>query len=1094
VHLTGRYTYPLLGLLACVLALLLLAGVALAAPTLNSPVNNSSQVDNAIALSTKAFPSGAPAVVVTVVDSYADSLAAPVLASVYGGPLLFTSSSSLSPSVATELARLKPQKVFLVGLSSTLVAAVQAAVPGLTDPEQIVVIKGSDRYETAALVAREIAARQGSVSQAVIVPGDNYYAAVAASTLAANRGWPLILTPAAGPFPQVSADTLAELGLSAGLVVGTNLTPSGFTVTKRITGTATSNDPDGRYDLCAKLADYAASQGWLSFAAIGLVPGDKYSDGQIAAAYLAKDKGVLLFSKASALAEPTATALKTRATQIKKIDFVGLGWPVYREVKSLNSPRITGLSATGGPVAGGNKVVVTGSALTGVTKVRVGKVDVPSSDWKVDSATQLTILSMPPAFGPGPAEVTAYNFWGASPANVKDIYLYRYDGPVPNGHKIVEEAIKYVGIPYLWAGESPSTGFDCSGLVKYVYSKFGISLPHYSRSQATYGTAVAKEDLLPGDLVFFYSPISHVGIYVGGGLMINAPRSGDLVTIEDAFRSSYNCARRLISPYFRYEENDANLAYSGTWSSGSSSSYSGGSFRYTKSAGASVTVTFSGTSLCWITKKSPVYGKAKVTLDGQAPVTIDLYSASTLYQQKVWETGKLASGTHTVKIEWTGLKNSAASNTYINLDAFDVLGTLAQASVAPPSSDPTVTRYEQDHSKIAYTGTWLTYTASGSSGGSYKYADSAATATITFSGTRLDWIATKGYTMGKAAVSLDGGAPVTVDLYNSTTLRQQKVWSTGALADGVHTVVISWLGQRSQASGGTRVSLDAVDIVGTLTQVSATPAAAPSPPPTRYEQKDSRFAYAGGWTAVSATDASGGSYRRADEAGATVTVTFDGTYLAWIAAVGPRCGKAKVSVDDSAPVTVDLYNSSVTYQKKVWDTGTLVSGTHTIRIEWTGTKNAGATESAITVDAFDIVGTVTQAPPPTPVRYEQTEPWIVYAGTWKTSSTASASGGSFRYANSNGASITVSFVGSSLAWIAKTSPVYGKARVIVDGKTVTTVDLYSPAVLWKQKVWDTGSLTPYLHTVRIEWTGTRNSRATDTNIGVDAFDLVGSPK
>jgi hypothetical protein len=71
-----------------------------------------------------------------------------------------------------------------------------------------------------------------------------------------------------------------------------------------------------------------------------------------------------------------------------------------------------------------------------------------------------------------------------------------------------------------------------------------------------------------------------------------------------------------------------------------------------------------------------VYGKAKVTLDGATPVIIDLYAAKELWRQKVWETKTLVPGTHTVKIEWTGTKSSAATGTNIGVDAFDVIGVL----------------------------------------------------------------------------------------------------------------------------------------------------------------------------------------------------------------------------------------------------------------------------------------------------------------------------------------------------------------------------------------------------------------------------------
>ena len=125
-------------------------------------------------------------------------------------------------------------------------------------------------------------------------------------------------------------------------------------------------------------------------------------------------------------------------------------------------------------------------------------------------------------------------------------------------------------------------------------------------------------------------------------------------------------------------------------------------------------------------------------------------------------------------------------------------------------------------------------------------------------------------------------------------------------------------------------------------------------------------------------------------------------------------------------------------------------------------------------------------------RSEQTESRLVYTGAWGTTPNGSSSGGSFFFANASGASVTVTFEGTYLAWIAKKSPVYGKAKVTLDGKSLGTVDLYSASIGWQQKVWGTGALKSGLHTVTIAWTGTKNAAATDTNISVDAFDVVGS--
>src|SRR3954463_14247422 len=91
-------------------------------------------------------------------------------------------------------------------------------------------------------------------------------------------------------------------------------------------------------------------------------------------------------------------------------------------------------------------------------------------------------------------------------------------------------ALRYLGVPYVWGGASPS-GFDCSGLVMYVYAQVGVSLPHYTGAQWNMGVAVAQSDLQPGDLVFF-DGLGHVGIYIGGGQFIHAPHTGTVVQIS----------------------------------------------------------------------------------------------------------------------------------------------------------------------------------------------------------------------------------------------------------------------------------------------------------------------------------------------------------------------------------------------------------------------------------------------------------------------------------------------------------------------------------------------------------------------------------
>jgi cell wall-associated NlpC family hydrolase len=113
------------------------------------------------------------------------------------------------------------------------------------------------------------------------------------------------------------------------------------------------------------------------------------------------------------------------------------------------------------------------------------------------------------------------------------------------GAAAVELAEKYLGVPYVWGGESPD-GFDCSGLVSFVYSNLGVGLPRTARDQQGVGNAVSRDALRPGDLVFFGDPAHHVGIYVGGGAMINAPYTGAVVRYDPIDRGSFSGGRRVF--------------------------------------------------------------------------------------------------------------------------------------------------------------------------------------------------------------------------------------------------------------------------------------------------------------------------------------------------------------------------------------------------------------------------------------------------------------------------------------------------------------------------------------------------------------------
>jgi len=112
------------------------------------------------------------------------------------------------------------------------------------------------------------------------------------------------------------------------------------------------------------------------------------------------------------------------------------------------------------------------------------------------------------------------------------------------GGTALANAESKIGMPYVWGAVGPNS-FDCSGLVMWAFKQAGVSLPRTAAAQSSAGTAVSRSQLKPGDLVFFYSPVSHVGIYVGDGKVLNASQSGEPVKISNMAYMPFHNARRL---------------------------------------------------------------------------------------------------------------------------------------------------------------------------------------------------------------------------------------------------------------------------------------------------------------------------------------------------------------------------------------------------------------------------------------------------------------------------------------------------------------------------------------------------------------------
>jgi hypothetical protein len=526
------------------------------------------------------------------------------------------------------------------------------------------------------------------------------------------------------------------------------------------------------------------------------------------------------------------------------------------------------------------------------------------------------------------------------------------------------------------------------------------------------------------------------------------------------------------------EQSAPQITYVGTWSTVVSSSASGGSYATVNTNGSGALIKFLGTGLQLKATAGAQLGIGFVRLDDGAEVPVDFYSAAITYKKTVYDTGTLTPGEHTLYVRYSGTKNAKSTGYAINVDSLQMIGSMVQA--------PALVRHQQDDGNVKYIGDWTTSGTWSASGGSFAYANGPGAAlNVVFDGSYLAWYATTGAGFGKARVTLDGGTPFLVDLYSPTVKYKQRVYQTGLLVKGAHTLSIYWVGEKNYYAAGYRVDVDTFDVVGDLTAASD-----PVPYTWLYQQTDSKLSYLGSWGLASSKYASGGSLFTTSSATAAVVVNFTGTSCSLIARTDSGQGVAKVSVDGAPAVTVDLYSPTTAYQRNVFTTSDLKYAPHTIAISRADTKNAKSTGYAINVDALRVTGTLAKAPVTT--RYQQTDAKLVYAGSWLSGWTWSASGGSFGYAGSAGAEVTVKFNGTYLSWLAKTGPGFGKAKVTLDGGTPFYVDLYGWSDLYKQTVYSTGLLDAGDHTLTIQWSGTKNAAARSTQINVDALDIVGT--
>ncbi|MCU1444485.1 right-handed parallel beta-helix repeat-containing protein [Cryobacterium sp.] len=302
-------------------------------------------------------------------------------------------------------------------------------------------------------------------------------------------------------------------------------------------------------------------------------------------------------------------------------------------------------------------------------------------------------------------------------------------------------------------------------------------------------------------------------------------------------------------------------------------------------------------------------------------------------------------------------------------------GTAASAATA-------TTVVDSPSAQITYSGAgWKRSVNSGDTGGSVQYSLAAGSASLSFTGTQVTLLSRLSPSSGRSEVRIDGRLVATVDAYSATSTHSSALYTSPTGPRGQHTISVTRTGTKNAASTGTNLIIDAFRV--TDSGATSSPAAAPAPPGTAaptavpapaaqpaqsavpvgtYQNTSGKLVYTGAWSGLNSGSDSGGSSGYLNTAG-SASLTFSGTAVRWISRTTPSAGTAEVFIDGALVSTVDRYTKTTLYQQTVFERTGLRTGTHTITIVRTGTKNPASSGSNLVLDSIVVPDTTAPAVP-----------------------------------------------------------------------------------------------------------------------------------
>jgi len=411
---------------------------------------------------------------------------------------------------------------------------------------------------------------------------------------------------------------------------------------------------------------------------------------------------------------------------------------------------------------------------------------------------------------------------------------------------------------------------------------------------------------------------------------------------------------------------------------------------------------------------------------------------------------------------------SCAATSPAGSGVVDVSVTVAGATSSASAADQfayavSAGTYEDASSAVVATGGWATWPDPQHSGGSAAFNHgTGAGIGLTYSGSAVTVVYSMLPISGIATVTIDGSVVDQLDMYAAGLLYQQlKTYTSPA---GTHTVTVAVSGTKNAASAEYYIVVDAFIVRSAVTAGT-------------YQDSDGALVASGGWAAWPDPQHSGGTARFNAQTGASIGLTYSGSAVTVVYAKLPISGIATVTIDGSVVDQLDMYAAGLLYQQQKTYAG--AAGIHNITLTVSGTKNAASAATYIVVDAFVVRIAVPAG------TFEDSNSALVATGGWATWPDVQHSGGTAAFNHVTGASIGLTYTGSSVTLVYAKIAISGIATVTIDGAVVDQLDMYTAGLLYQQQKTYTGAFG--VHTVTVTVSGTKNAASVEYYVVVDAF-------